>query len=157
MARRDKHTRGSGRDPGGFLIIPWSVVDSPAYQALSVHGRALLVEMARQMRGDNNGALLCSRAYMAPRGWTSSDMLTKAKRELLAAGFLHETVIGQRPNKASWYAVTWQGLDRLNGFDQGAAETFRRSAYKVPAVVAQKPTRDQLYDKWRPAVPETVQ
>lgn len=79
------------------------------------------------------------------------------QRELLAAGFLHETVIGQRPNKASWYAVTWQSLDRISGYDEGAAELFKRSAYKAPAIAALKPTRDQLYEKWRPAVPETVQ
>src|SRR5687768_5225903 len=103
-----------------------------------MHGKAMLVEMARQLRGDNNGSLLCSRAYMGPRGWKSADMLTKAKRELLAAGFLHETVIGQRPNKASWYAVTWQTLDRLNGLDAGAAETFKRGAYKAPALAAPK-------------------
>jgi hypothetical protein len=157
MARRNKHTRSSGRDPGGFVAIPWSALDSPAYQSLSVHAKALMVEMARQLRGDNNGALLCSRAYMAPRGWISSDMLTKAKRELLAAGFLHETVIGQRPNKASWYAVTWLGLDRISGYDEGAAELFRRSAYKAPTIAVPKSTRDQLYEKWRPAVPETVQ
>jgi hypothetical protein len=151
MSRKSsRHAGKSGRDPGGFVAIPWSVLDSAAYRALSMHARVLLVEIARQLRGDNNGSLLCSRAYMAPRGWTSSDMLTKAKRELLAAGFLHETVIGQRPNKASWYAVTWQTLDKLNGFDQGAAETFKRSAYQSAAMAAPKPTRDELYRKWNP-------
>ena len=35
-----------------------------------------------------------------------------------------------RPNRASWYAVTWQSLDRLPGYDAGAAETFRRGAYR---------------------------
>jgi hypothetical protein len=147
---RDKRARSTGRDPGGFVAIPWSVLDSDAYRALSMHGKAMLVEMARQLRGGNNGALLCSRAYMAPRGWKSADMLTKAKRELIAAGFLHETVMGQRPNRASWFAVTWCALDRLKGLDEGAVATFNRGAYKAPAMAAPKPTRDELYAKWNP-------
>lgn len=120
----------SGRDAGGFIALPWSVVDSPAYATLSVHARSLLIEVSRQFVKDNNGRLLLSRAYMETRGWKSVDMLTKAKRELLAAGFIYETAKGQRPNKASWYAVTWRALDRMPGYDAGAAELFVRGAYQ---------------------------
>jgi hypothetical protein len=150
---RDKRTSKAGRDPGGFVAIPWSVLDAPAYQALSVHARALLVEMARQLRGDNNGALLCSRAYMASRGWKSVDMTIKARDELIAAKFLYQTVMGHRPNKASWYAVTWQALDRINGFDPGAAETFQRSAYRTSAPLPVKPDRQALFDRWKKTDP----
>ncbi|WP_083293087.1 hypothetical protein [Hydrogenophaga sp. PML113] len=130
MNGRNKSRKGgSGRDAGGFVALPWAVLDSPAYAALSVHAKALLLEVARQYVRDNNGRLLLSRAYMEKRGWKSSDMLTKAKRELLDGGFVHETVKGHRPNKASWYAVTWQSLDRHPGYDEGAVETFVRSAY----------------------------
>lgn len=122
-----------GRDAGGFIALPWSVVDSPAYTALSMHARCLLVEVSRQIVKDNNGRLLLSRAYMEKRGWKSVDMLTKAKRELLAAGFIYETAKGQRPNKASWYAVTWRALDRMPGYDAGAAELFERGAYQKNA------------------------
>ena len=80
--------------------------------------------------GDNNGRLLLSRAYMEKRGWKSADMLTKTKRELLEGGFIYETVMGCRPNKASWYAVTWRSLDKLPGYDAGAAAGFERSAYR---------------------------
>ncbi|MGJ7492888.1 hypothetical protein [Variovorax sp. ZT4R33] len=83
-----------------------------------------------QVRGDNNGALLCSRAHMKPLGWSSNDTLTRAKNELIDHGLLYETVKGHRPNRASWYAVTWKPLERLRGFDEGAALLFRRSAYK---------------------------
>jgi hypothetical protein len=154
---RDKHTRGSGRDGQSFALIPWAVLDCPAYRTLSMHARALLLEMARQYVGHNNGSLLCSRKYMGERGWNSVDMLSKAKAELLAAGFLHETVKGQRPNKASWYAATWLALDRLKGYDAGATETFKRSAYRAPTVAVAKATRDQIFEKWRAPVPEIVQ
>jgi len=133
---RNKSAKGDyGRDTGGFIALPWSVVDSPAYASLSMHARCLLIEVARQLVKDNNGRLLLSRAYMAERGWKSVDMLTKAKRVLLAAGFIFETVKGQRPNKASWYAVTWRMLDRHPpGYDVGAAECFERGAYRLSEV-----------------------
>ncbi|RYH71157.1 MAG: hypothetical protein EON54_00240 [Alcaligenaceae bacterium] len=127
---RHKRYVGATRDAGGFIAIPWSVIDSDAYACVGAHAKVLLIEIARQLRGDNNGALLCSRAYMATRGWNSSDMLTKCKRELIAAGLIYETVIGQRPNKAAWYAVTWMGLDKLDGFDAGAAAGFERGLYR---------------------------
>jgi hypothetical protein len=105
-------------------------MDCPAYAALSHPARSLLMEIARQFVRDNNGRLLASAAYLAKRGWSSTDVITRAKRELIAAGFIHETVKGHRPNKASWYAVTWRALDRLPGYDEGAAVTFVRGAYQ---------------------------
>lgn len=128
--KRTNNRSKSGRDAGGFIALPWQVVDSPAYQALSAHAKALLIEIARQYVGSNNGALLCSRAYMQPRGWNSSDMLMKAKRELLEAELIFETVKGARPNRASWYALTWQTLDKLDGYDSGVMGAFERGAYR---------------------------
>ena len=129
---RNKLRRGdAGRDAGGFVALPWVVMDCPAYAQQSMHARALLLEVARQVTRDNNGWLLLSRGYMAGRGWNSVDMLTKAKRELLGAGFIFETVKGQRPNKAARYAVTWRALDRRPGYDTGAAEAFQRGAYRL--------------------------
>lgn len=128
---RNSGKRGdTGRDSGGFVALPWSVLDCPAYAALSHPARALLLEIARQFVRDNNGRLLASRAYLAKRGWNSPDVISRAKNDLIAAGFIHETVKGHRPNKASWYAVTWRALDRLPGYDAGAAETFVRGAYQ---------------------------
>lgn len=128
---RNKGKKGdSGRDGGGFVALPWSVLDCPAYARLSHPARALLLEMARQYVRDNNGQLLASRAHLAGRGWKSADVIQRAKDELLAAGFIHQTVQGHRPNKASWYAVTWYALDRHPGYDAGAVETFERSAYR---------------------------
>lgn len=125
--------RDSGRDSGGFVALPWAVLDSPAYARLSHPARALLLEFARQFVRDNNGRLLASGAYLSARGWRSADVVTRAKRELLEAGFIHQTVQGCRPNRASWFAVTWRNLDQLPGFDPGAAATFERGAYASKA------------------------
>ena len=129
--RRNVPRKGfdTNRDGGGFIALPWSVLDCPAYRRLSHPSKALLLEVARQFVRDNNGRLLLSRAYLLSRGWKSSDTITRAKRELISGGFIYETVMGHRPNKASWYAVTWLGLDKLPGYDPGASEGFRRSTY----------------------------
>lgn len=137
---RNKGAKGdAGRDAGGFIALPWSVVDSPAYQALGHPAKALLTEFARQFVRDNNGRLLCSMSYLGPRGWKSWDVLARAKAELIAAGFIYETAKGQRPNKASWYAVTWRTLDRHPNYDTGAVEGFVRGAYKFGAGKLQAP------------------
>lgn len=132
-ARRAGKRGGSGRDPGGFVAMPWSVLDSPAFAALSHPARSLLWEISRQIGPANNGRLLASSAYLAPRGWKSADVINRAKKELLEAGFLHQTVQGHRPNKASWYAVTWLVLERLPGYDAGAVESFERGLYRKNA------------------------
>jgi hypothetical protein len=120
----------ANRDGGSFIALPWSVLDCVAYARLSHPAKALLIEVARQYVRDNNGRLLLSRTYMAKRGWKSADTITNAKRQLLENGFIYETVMGHRPNKASWYAVTWFGLDKLPGYDSGAYEGFKRGAYR---------------------------
>lgn len=128
----NRSRRDTGRDSGGFVALPWSVLDCPAYARLSHPARGLLFEFARQFVRDNNGRLLASSAYLAKRGWKSADVITRAKRELLDAGFIFETVMGHRPNKASWYAVTWRALDKLSGYDPGATVGFERGAYLKP-------------------------
>jgi hypothetical protein len=130
-----RNLRGRGktdphRDSGGFVALPWSVLDSPAFAALSHPAKALLLEFARQYVRDNNGRLLASMRHLSKRGWRSADVVTRAKRELIEAGFVHETVKGRRPNRASWYAVTWYSLDAHRDYDEGAAESFERGAYR---------------------------
>lgn len=146
--------RHSGRIEGGFVALPWSVLDSPAWGDLSHPARSLLIDLARQYNGNNNGRMLASHAHLSKRGWSSADTITRAKSQLLAAGYIYETVKGHRPNKASWYALTWQVLDRHPGFDPGAYESFKRGAFRptpLLAVVPTKPSRADLYERWRDA------
>ena len=128
---RKNDKKGRGRDGSSFALLPWVVLDSKAYEGLSHPARSLLIEFARQYVRDNNGRLLASGKYLSARGWRSADVIQRAKRELLRAGFIYETVKGHRPNKASWYAITWQDLDRISGYDAGAWEgwVYARSGY----------------------------
>lgn len=136
---RNRGRGGSGRDAGGFVALPWSVMDCPAYSTLSHPARALLLEVARQYVRDNNGRMLLSMARLGPRGWLSAGRVQEAKQELLDAGFIFETVKGQRPHKASWYAATWLSLDKIPGFDEGAEQLFVRGAYKQSVAKPKRP------------------
>lgn len=124
--------KGAGRDSGPFVALPWAILDCPAYGMLSHPAKSLLIEFARQYVRDNNGRLLASGRYLSKRGWKSSDVILRAKRELLDAGFIYETAKGHRPNKASWYAITWQDLDKNPNYDYGAWEGWKdaRSGYR---------------------------
>ena len=117
------------RDGTGFIALPYVVIDSPAYAALSHTAKSLLIELARQCGRDRNGKLLCSRNHLAKRGWNSNDVISRAKNQLIQSGFIFETVKGYRPNKASWYAVTWLALEKHSGYDIGADKAFKRCAY----------------------------
>lgn len=112
------------------MALPWAVLDSASFLKLSHPAKALLLELARQCHGDDNGRLLLSAAYLAPRGWKSADVIQRATNELLAAEFIFQTVQGHRPNKASWYAVTWHKLGKLQGFDPGIERVFVQGAYR---------------------------
>lgn len=129
--RGDNRTkRDTGRDAGRFIGLPVSVMDCPGYAKLSHPARSLLMEVARQCHGDDNGRMLLSCAYLASRGWKSADVIQRAKKQLIEHNFIFETVKGQRPNKASWYAVTWRRLDKLKGFDPGVEKAFRQGEYR---------------------------
>ena len=114
------------------MALPWSVLDCDSYRDLSHPARSLLMEFARQYVRDNNGRLLASIRFLKNRGWNSSDVIHRAKLELVEAGLIYETVKGYRPNKASWYAITWQNLDKDSRYDAGAWEGWKdaRSRYK---------------------------
>lgn len=86
--------------------LPWSVLDSAAYQGLSHPARKPLLELCRRYVRDNNGRLLASRAHLVKRGWRSADVIQRAKDELVAAGLCMNRE-GCRPNKASWFALTF--------------------------------------------------
>lgn len=119
------------RDGGGgaVMVIPHCVLNSTAYLTLSGQAVKLLYDVAMQYNMSNNGALLASFRYMSEkRGWRSSDALQKAKQELISHELMLETVKGQRPNKASWYGLTWLALDSLEGLEI-SARNWPRGAY----------------------------
>ena len=44
----------------GFVALPYSVLNSPLFTSLSPHALKLMLDLAAQYRGDNNGDLALS-------------------------------------------------------------------------------------------------
>src|SRR5688572_4899625 len=60
-SKKKRHKDQSARrEAGRFVALPLAVLDSAAYLGLSSTAKALLLEVARQYRGDDNGRLLLS-------------------------------------------------------------------------------------------------
>jgi hypothetical protein len=125
----------------GFVALPYSVLNSPLFIALSPYAVKLLIDVAAQYRGDNNGDLCTAWKLMKPRGWRSEATLHKAKRELLAAGFLYESRKGRRPNVCSLFALTWPLFDDNDKFDYGAKAGFTRNEFRFKAPLAVVPVK----------------
>lgn len=132
MAKRNRYKDAvDKRDGGGFISLPYSVLNSVAYVSASSHARMLLFDLVAQYRGDNNGDLCAAFSMMKLRGWKSTHTLLSAKNELIEAGLIVETRKGSRPSKASLYAVTWYALDECGGKLEVTARGFPRGAYRL--------------------------
>ena len=101
---------------------------SPLFAALSPWSIKLLVDLIAQYNGRNNGDLQAAFSLMQPRGWNSETTLTKAKKELLAAGFIVEMRKGRRPNLCSLFALSWRPLNPSPKHDFGP-NGFQSYAY----------------------------
>lgn len=133
MSRKDRYKGNRDKCEGGaFVRLPLAVLKSRAYIETGSHARMLLLDLAMQYRGDNNGDLSAAWSFMKERGWRSKETLTTAKRQLMNLGLIVETRMGRRPNKASLYALTWLALDDCYGKQlEITARQFPRGAYKL--------------------------
>ena len=117
MAKKSFRGSGEWRDGGRFVALPHVVIDSPSHRALNHAARSLLVDIARQYTGRNNGKLVACNKALKPLGWTSHQSVTRALQELIEAKLLTETRKGARPNRAAWFALGFIRLEVTDGLD----------------------------------------
>lgn len=115
MARSRQRTTGR-RESGSFLAIPHRAWRHPRFARLSAHALKLLIDIAGQYNGKNNGDLSAPfQSYLErERHWRSKDTLSRAMKELLSNGWLICTRKGKRiggTHYPSLYAVTWWPID----------------------------------------------
>ena len=132
MAKSYKRSKDK-RDGDRYVALPHVVIDSPSYRALGHPARALLIDIARQYTGSNNGRLVACSKYLKPLGWKSNDTVSRALAELKAQNLLTETRMGMRPNRAAWFALAWCSLDKPDGMDIDP-RTYRTGQYKIAAL-----------------------
>ena len=124
-----------------FFAVFRSVFESPAFTALSPHACKLLLELASQYRGDNNGNLTVAWSIVSKRGWRSRTTLWRCKHELIQAGFVFVTRVGHFPSTCELLALTWFPLDVSPKFDPEAIHCFKAKAYLVNTPVPMRATK----------------
>jgi hypothetical protein len=108
-------SKAKGRsDCARYVGIPQIVWTHPDFAGLSPRATKLLIDVAGQYNGYNNGDLCMAMTIMRKRGWKSCSNLRKARKELLDTGMILQTAQGGR-NLPSLYALTWQSIDECKG------------------------------------------
>ena len=102
---------------GGFAGIPRRIMTSADYKNLSGNAVKLLLELASQFRGKNNGDLTCAWSLLSKRGFNSKATLHRCKLELLQRNLIIEVRKGVAAKDGrrvcSLFAITWQPLDEV--------------------------------------------
>jgi hypothetical protein len=111
--KRSQYERIDGR----YASVPFSVLNSTVYRQLNGGAVRLLLDLAMQYNGGNNGKLVACDSYLRPLGWTSKASVSRSLNELLASGIITQTRQGRRAHIASWYALCWYGLHVSQGLD----------------------------------------
>lgn len=130
MSSRDRKQQSRTRPespPGAYAALPVCVIDSPEYLGASSSAKALLVELLRQHSGSNNGQLQLAFTWLAGRGWTSRQVIQRAKAELIARQLIMQTRQGGMNRGASKYALTWLSVTDFRGLDMVLGDYRRRS------------------------------
>jgi hypothetical protein len=108
--REAKAKRGSGN----FVPLPFDVLRSPRFAALSAHAIKLLLDLLAQYNLRNNGDFTAAWSVMKQRGWKSRDTLDRARAELERTEFVIRSRQGGR-RLCNLYAVTFFGIDYCQG------------------------------------------
>ncbi len=114
-------TKPNGKRKGShksFAGIPRIVMTHPDYKSLGGNSIRLLLELAYQYRGSNNGDLQACYSLMKDRGFSSKETLSRAIKQLLEKKFIIRTRTGAFLNpggRCALYALTWQPIDECGG------------------------------------------
>lgn len=137
---RDRNERGFNKSKKSDLMIgariwlPLDMLQGAAYASLSYSAKALLVDLAAQLRGKggiiNNGDLSTAFKVLCECGWKDEKTIRKAAKELESVGLIVKTRQGHRPNTCNLYAVTWLPLNEMDKLDI-TAKGFPFNAYRL--------------------------
>jgi hypothetical protein len=109
--RPGKRLRQTGK--GGdysFLALRHDLLQSPEFFDLSGSAIKLLLFLAAQFKGKNNGNLHLGKLELFKAGWRSEATALRARQELLDARFIVQTRHGTT-RRCHLYALTWLPID----------------------------------------------
>lgn len=113
------YSKSKGRSQiRSFAGIPRVVMESADYLGLGGNAIRLLLELAYQYKGKNNGDLCAAYSVMRKRGFKSKQTLANALKQLLDANLIEKTREGVFMNpggRCALYALTWVPRDECDG------------------------------------------
>lgn len=110
MGRKKTDNRWSDFGGGMTFVVPLEMLRCPNFTRLTPYGTKLILDLARQYTGLNNGYLCASWSLMKDAGWGSSATLCKAVNECEHYGLIVRTQQGGL-NKPNLHAFTWRRID----------------------------------------------
>jgi DNA-binding MarR family transcriptional regulator len=123
MSNSNVNAKGR-RIRGNFAHVPCAVLSHAAVTSLSHAQFRVLVLMAGQFNGHNNGALGLTASQAAEQGIASERTLYAALRELERRGLIERTFPASRiPPRPTMYALTWRAVDRTGFTDARPRES----------------------------------
>jgi hypothetical protein len=120
MARK----KGYKVDFGGgrVLALPYRLLAHYAFDNLTPKAIAVLIKLARNYNGRNNGDLSCTAEMLAKGRPMDAKTLASALQELLDAGLIVRTRAYRKGReqgmaRCALYAITWAAIDECPGKD----------------------------------------
>jgi len=114
MGRNKKASAWGEIDGGAAFVIPMTMLRHKNCTRLSAHANKLILDLARQYSGFNNGYLCASWSLMKAAGWKSSHTLQKATLEAEHYRIIVRTQQGGL-NRPNLHALTWRKIDEKPG------------------------------------------
>lgn len=114
MARNKNRGRNGNRTSMSFVMFQHRMLQHPAFCALSANACKVLLFLASQFKGSNNGDLAIAWKLAKDKGFRSNGALRLATKELTDAGFLIQTRRGGR-NQCSLFALSWFPINECEG------------------------------------------
>ena len=100
------------QDPrGGHVRIYWSLLDSPAWSALSFSQQALYLVCRRLLTSNSNGNLAFTKSGLGAKGFSSSATLAAGLRALLAVGLIAVTRQGGQVRRGQTVPTLYRFTD----------------------------------------------
>ena len=119
MAKNRLKIKGRS-ESGRFLKMYHQVLKNPDYINLTSKSKAMLIDIAMQYNGKNNGNLSAALGVMRKRGWKRGATLCAGIKELIEANLIIRTREGRFLNpggRCALYAITWEPIDDCFGKD----------------------------------------
>lgn len=90
---------------GKFIALPHNLMDSAAFQSLSVYSIVALIQFMRRFNGHNNGNIICTVCNLTQTPFMGRSTAHKCIRELETKGFIVKTTQGAFTTRQ---ATTWE-------------------------------------------------